>query len=389
MPVALRAAPRYTRVMPRVLIVPDKFKGTLTAQAAAQLIGQGWHTVRPGDELELLPMSDGGDGFGEVLAALTKAEAREWPTWDAAGRPCQATWWWERSAQTAIIESARVVGLALLPAGKYHPFDLDTSGLCALIKAAIDCGCAQALIGIGGSATNDGGVGLARALGWKFLDSEKRELSRWTELTNLALVTPPSAPLNLPQVLVAVDVQNPLLGPSGASRVYGPQKGLRPEDFPLAEGCLTRLVQVMEKALGFDVAAEPGAGAAGGLGFGLRAFAGAQLESGFKLFARQAGLEERIRSADLVITGEGAIDCSTLMGKGVGEIARLCQLHQVPCLGLAGSLLSATSAAGAPDPFTRLYGIVPQLTSLEVSRANPEIWLPRLAGDAGRDWPGK
>ena len=155
----------------RILIVPDKFKGTLTAHAAAQAIAQGWREVHPADALELLPMSDGGDGFGEVLAGLLSVTARTVDTVDAAGRPCAAARWWDAAQRTAIIESARVVGLALLPPRQFHPFALDTSGLGALLRAVLTEGASRCLVGIGGSATNDGGFGLARAVGWRFLDA--------------------------------------------------------------------------------------------------------------------------------------------------------------------------------------------------------------------------
>ena len=177
---------------------------------------------------------------------------------------------------------------------------------------------------------------------------------------------------------VAVDVQNPLLGSTGASRVYGPQKGLRPSDFPLAEACLQSLVDRVRADLGLDVASESGTGAAGGLGFGLRAFFNAQLESGFSLFAQYARLEERIGSADLVITGEGAIDRSTGMGKGVGEIASLCRRTGVPCIGLAGVCVASEDGT-TPGVFTAVHGIAPELTTRESACASPETWLPRLA----------
>jgi glycerate 2-kinase len=368
-----------------VLIVPDKFKGTLTAQAAASLIAQGWRGVRPADSLELLPMSDGGDGFGDVLAPLLNGKPRRTMTVDAAHRLCEAAWWWDPEKCTALVESARVIGLALLPPRQYHPFDLDTYGLGAVLQAAAEMGSRQLLVGIGGSATNDGGFGTARSLGWSFLRSDGKPITHWTGLTNLAHVQSPPAPANRAETVVAVDVQNTLLGPAGASRVYGPQKGLRPEDFSLAEACLSRLAAVVHQDLSVDAVSEPGTGAAGGLGFGLRCFLGARLESGFNLFSRYARLEGRIASSGLVITGEGAIDGSTLMGKGVGEVARLCRKHQVPCLGLAGSL-SNVPAEGGRDPFTKLYGMAPQLTSVEEAKADPQTWLPRLGAAAAKEW---
>jgi len=372
-----------------VLVVPDKFKGTLTAQAAAELIARGWREARPDDHLVLLPMSDGGDGFGAVLSGLVEGEEQSLATVDAAHRPLQASWWWDRRTQTAIIESAGIIGLALLPPNKFHPFDLDTIGLGAALQATAEKGARNCLMGLGGSATNDGGFGLARALGWRLLDENDRPIGKWTDLASLQRICPPSPERKFPDLIVAVDVRNPLLGPEGASRVYGPQKGLRPEDFEQAEKCLGRLAEVVERDLRVAAAREPGSGAAGGLGFGLRSFINARLESGFDLFAHHARLEERIRAAGLVITGEGAIDRSTLMGKGVGEIARMCQAANVPCIGLAGACSDTEIPQRASEfCFTKLFGMSPHLTTPELARRDATFWLPRLAAEVARNWRG-
>src|ERR1043166_3479583 len=247
----------------KVLIIPDKFKGTLTARAAAEAIARGWHRARPGDALRLMPMSDGGDGFGEVMSALLHAKGQTVRTVDAAHRAC---------------------------------------------------------------------VGGAGACGWEFFDEGGSRIERWTDLGRLERIRAPRVRWCFRELVVAVDVQNPLLGPRGATRVYEPQKGLRCQDFELAERSLRRLGQVFKEELGRDFAREPGAGAAGGLGFGLLAFLGARLEPGFDMFARYTALEHRLRSADLVVTGEGAIDDSTLMGKGVGQVMQRCGELGIPCI---------------------------------------------------------
>ena len=370
-----------------VLIVTDKFKGTLTAQAAADSISRGWLQARPQDRLELLPMSDGGDGFGEVLGRLLKVEERTLSTLHAAHTPLQAKWWWDPGTSTAIIESARIIGLALLPSRKFHPFDLDTFGLGAALQAAADIGARHCLMGIGGSATNDGGFGVARALGWQFLDEYEQPIEQWRQLASLRSIRPPVPQKKLAELLVAVDVQNPLLGAAGASRIYGPQKGLRPEDFAHAEKCLSQLAEVVKSDLHIDAAAEPGTGAAGGLGFGLRCFFKARFDSGFDIFARYARLPERIRTAHLVITGEGAIDASTLMGKGVGEIAKLCHQAGVPCIGLAGTFRrSEWMEQTGQQYFTQVFGMSPDLTTPELAMRDAGFWLPRLAADVARKW---
>jgi glycerate kinase len=365
----------------RVLIIPDKFKGTLTARAAAEAIARGWRKARAHDSLELLPMSDGGDGFGEVTSALLQASAQRVKTMDAAHRPCVARWWWEPQTRTAIIESAAVIGLAMLPPKRFHPFQLDTLGLGAVVRAAVKKGATRCLMGIGGSATNDGGFGLARALGWEFLDGDGQLIERWIGLHRLQHIRAPRRRRWFARRLVATDVRNPLLGPRGATRVYGPQKGLRPQDFALAERCLGRLARIVKQQFGRDFARAPGAGAAGGLGFGLLAFPGAQLKPGFDLFARQAALERRLRTADLVITGEGAIDRSTLMGKGVGQIARRCRQLKIPCIGLAGVLGASPGTAAF---FTQTRALT-ELTTVAQAKARPAHWLERLAQQAAAE----
>jgi glycerate 2-kinase len=356
-----------------VLIIPDKFKGTLTAQQAARAIARGWHRAHPGDRLELSPMSDGGDGFGAILSAALEASPRTSRSVDAAGRPCRVSWWCQTQQRTAIIESARVIGLAMLPAGKYHPFQLDTTGLGHLLNAVARRQCSTCLIGIGGSATNDGGFGLARAMGWRFLDPNGLPIERWPDLVRLRTLLAPSDIPNL-EIVVATDVRNPLLGPHGASRIYGPQKGLRPQDQPVAEAALRRLARIAHEHLGIDHSIRPGAGAAGGLGFGLMAFLNARPEAGFDLFARYTRLEDQLDQADLVITGEGAVDNSSLMGKGVGEIARHCQRRKLPCVALGGVTRDLPRLRRR---FTHVAALTDLTTSAE-ALSQPARWLTRL-----------
>jgi len=363
-----------------VLIAPDKFKGTLSAGAAAAAIARGWSRARPKDALTLLPITDGGDGFGEVLGRLLGAGAQTVKTLNAAHQPCRARWWWEPKSKTAVIESAAIIGLAMLPPGRFHPFRLDTFGLGAMFQAAVARGAKRCLVGIGGSATNDGGFGLARALGWQFLNRLGRSIDQWIGLERLAAIRRPERHPWFQDLRVAVDVQNRLLGARGATRVYGPQKGLRQRDFPFAERCLRRLSSAFKRGVGRDFAVVPGAGAAGGLGFGLLVFAGAKLEPGFDLFARQAGLARRLRSADLVLTGEGALDDSTFMGKGVGQIAQQCLHLGIGCIGLAGAV--SVSAAKR-----RLFIQTHSLTDVALlgeAKAEPGRWLAELAAVAAR-----
>ncbi|MBI5156966.1 MAG: glycerate kinase [Acidimicrobiia bacterium] len=358
-----------------ILIVPDKFKGTLTARQAAEAIASGWRRSRPDDTLDLLPMSDGGDGFGEVIGDLLGAVPQVAATVDAAHRPIAASWWWHAPTATAVVESARVIGLDLLPPGAFHPFDLDTFGLGAMLAAARDAGARRCLVGVGGSATNDGGFGLARSLGWRFRAAGGAEIERWTNLDHLAAIESPDVPATwFDELIVAVDVQNPLLGPAGCSRVFGPQKGLT--EPAAAERCLERLAVIAEAD-----PTTPGVGAAGGLGFGLARFAGGRLEPGFRVFAGLADLERRVAASDLVITGEGALDAQSTMGKGVGELASLCRRSGVRCLGLAGVVRDAPQVAEA---FAATFALTPDFTGVAEAMRDPAGWLERLAALAGR-----
>ena len=360
----------------RVLIAPDKFKGTLTAPAAAKAMARGWKKSRPNDVLDFLPLSDGGDGFGEIISQLIGAKVRKTKTVDAAHQSIEATWWWEPKTKTAVIESAKVIGLAMLPAKKFHPFQLDTFGLSKVLLATQKLGCRHCLIGIGGSATNDGGFGMARALGWKFFTRDGTEVTKWIDLNYAVKILPPLFETRTRmKITVAVDVQNPLLGPKGATRVYGSQKGLREKDFSVAENALGKLAQVFQrKGLGKI----PGAGAAGGLGFGLMAFLDAKPESGFEIFSHYADLENRLRKADLVLTGEGAIDRQTLMGKGVGQLARLCKKFKVPCVGIAGVVLEPKKAKRL---FTQTHSLT-EITGIENAKLRPAEFLEKLTAQS-------
>ncbi len=363
----------------KVLIAPDKFKGTLTAIQAANAIARGWKMARPDDRQTLLPISDGGDGFGPLLGKLLGTQTRRTTTLDAAYRPIESRWWLEPRSRTAVIESANVIGLAMLPQGKFHPFDLDTFGLGKVLRRATAAGTTRCIIGIGGSATNDGGFGVARALGWRFLKRDGNDIERWPDLTSLHLVQPPKQRRLFSKLTVAVDVQNPLLGRNGASHVYGPQKGLPTTDIPLADAALRRLATIWAKQNGC-AAKLPGAGAAGGLGFGLHCFFGAEIESGFGLFARMAKLPKLMRKHDLVITGEGAMDRQTVMGKGVGELAKMARKCGCECFALAGKIEDVRKL----NPYFNKSAALTELTSSRKAEGDAAKWLEQLAGNLAR-----
>jgi glycerate kinase len=268
-----------------------------------------------------------------------------------------------------------VNGLAQLPRGKFHPFELDTFGLGQVLRDAVAAGAKHCVMGIGGSATNDGGFGVARAMGWEFFNAQSAFIERWTDLHTLSQIKIPQRERWFEEFSVAVDVNNPLLGPTGCTRVYGPQKGLKETDFEFAERCLGCLASLAQQELHVSNADEPGAGAAGGLGFGLRTFLGATLTPGFELFAKLADLVGRIQRSDIVVTGEGAIDEQTLMGKGVGELAALCRKLGRPCIGLAGVVTNEEKAA---QLFTDVQSMT-ALTTAEEAKAEAEKWLQEAA----------
>ena len=363
----------------KVLIVPDKFKGSLPSKEVATALARGWHKGRPGDHIEVIPMSDGGDGFGEVIASLTAAKKRSAITVNANHEKCSAPWWFKADTGTAIVESARTVGLSMLLPARHHPFALDTRGLGVLLAKIAARGVSRFLIGLGGSATNDCGFGMARALGWEFLDQKRKPLQRWTDLNSLVFLRPPQPRRRFAEMVIASDVQNPLLGPHGATRIYGPQKGLSPADIRFAEGAITRLAIVTKDTIGEDFSERPGAGAAGGLGFACMAFLGGRAEAGFDLFAKYSNLAKRLRNADLVLTGEGEIDASTAMGKGAGSLARLCRRAGIPCLGFTGSF---DRKACPPDHlFDRVFALT-EITTLGEAKSHPTSWLEHLAREA-------
>ena len=305
----------------KILIAPDKFKGTLTAWQAAKAISRGWKKARPDDKLTQLPISDGGDGFGPLMANALYASPITIDSKDATGNKIEASIW-QTDDRVTLIESANLIGLSMLPKEQRNPFTVDSAGLGLALQSDAAQNSSHCYIGIGGSATNDGGFGMATALGWSFRDKDQQSISSWPNLAQLISIKPPDTQLSFP-LTTAVDVQNPLLGPNGCTRVYGPQKGLRGEDIPKAEAALTRLVEVWEAQTGEDAASLPGAGAAGGLGFGLHCFTGAEIRSGFEIYAEAAGLEELLSETDVVVTGEGAMDRQTVMGKGVCELAKM------------------------------------------------------------------
>jgi glycerate 2-kinase len=354
----------------KVVIAPDSFKGSITATAAAAALAAGWHRVRPGDEVLCLPLADGGEGTLDVLAAGVAGSCwhRAWVT-GPGGQPVDCAWL-ELPGAVAAVELARASGLPLLAAP--DPLGAQTTGLGEVIGHALDAGARELMIALGGSASTDGGTGALAALGARFLGPDGRPLAAGGgALRDLATVDlsglrgpPPGG------VSCLSDVRAPLLGPSGAAAVFGPQKGAGPAEIGRLEAGLARLAA----ALGGDPAA-PGAGAAGGTGYGLAAAWGARLVPGAVHLARLAGLDAALRGAGLVITGEGCYDQTSATGKAVSAVLAAATAAGVPAALVAGRL-----AADLPEPAGRALSLTGLAGGPAPALADPAHWLGLAAG---------
>ena len=324
---------------PRILIAPDSFKESLSAGEVAHFLKKGIKKSLPDAIIDIAPVADGGEGFLKVLTEGTGGVFKTFNVHDALMRPVKAEIGFSGDKQTAFIEMATASGLEMILPEERNPLITSTFGTGEMIKHAIETGCKKIVIGIGGSATNDGGAGMAQALGAKFLNKDRKELlpggKQLSELCNIDLS---GFEKNLPEILVACDVSNPLVGPNGASAIYGPQKGATPEMVQQLDAALKNYAQIIRKQFNIDIENIPGAGAAGGLGGGLVAFTGAKLVSGFQLVAEILDIENQIAKADFVITAEGKLDAQTVNGKAPFGVAQLAKKHKKAVIGIAGTL---------------------------------------------------
>lgn len=367
----------------RILVAPDKFKGSLGAREVADNIAAGLRDILPEATIEILPVADGGEGTAEVISQASVGEWVKCAAHDALGRTITARYFWLREKSIAVMEMSEAAGLWRLAPDERDPLSANTLGVGEMLKDAASRGAKEILIGLGGSATNDGGMGLARALGFRFLADDQRELATLGELIQLAQIIPsvsaPNStgltsqvrePLNraFPRVMAAVDVRNPLLGARGATRTFGPQKGGTAEQLEVLERALARLAEVVAHDLGCDFREAPGAGAAGGLGFGLMSFCGAEVRPGFEIVAEFIDLESAIQRADVVITGEGKLDSQTLEGKAPAGVARLARRNGKRVYAIAGA---ATADPAVLEVFDGVFALVtPAITREEaISRA--------------------
>ncbi len=321
----------------KILIAPDKFKGTLNAREVAQNIAEGLLDVLPDAQIEIVPMADGGEGTAEAVCDARGCSWLECKAHDPLGREIDARYGWLGQEKLAVMEMSEAAGMRRLSESERDPIHATTFGVGEMILDATKRGANEIIIGLGGSATNDGGFGMARALGFRFefeYEHEHEQL-RITDLVDLKGIRRPTD-LVVPTIIAAVDVKNPLLGENGATRVFGPQKGASKTDLDNLERALTRLADVVATEFGFDFRNEPGAGAAGGLGFGLLSFCGATIRPGFEVVAEAVELEAKMKNADLVITGEGSLDRQTLEGKTPAGVARLARKLGKPVFAMVG-----------------------------------------------------
>jgi glycerate 2-kinase len=328
----------------RVVLAPDKFAGTLSAAEAAAAMAAGWAQARPGDELVLAPMADGGEGTIDVLAAAVPgAELVDEQVADARGRACPAVWLRLPDGR-AMVESAQACGLSRLAPADRDPLRTTSYGVGQLLRAAAASGAREVVVGLGGSATVDGGAGMATGLGHRLLRADGNGVKvGGTWVRDVAAVRPGPS-LGVP-VTVASDVTNPLLGPDGAAPVFGPQKGADAAAVALLEEGLRVLADVVERDLpGGPWRDRPGAGAAGGMGFALMAFCGARIVPGAEAMGSLVGLEDALAGAGAVVTGEGSLDASSLAGKAPAHVLARARAHGARAMAVAGRIRGGAGA---------------------------------------------
>jgi glycerate kinase len=354
----------------RILIAPDKFKGSLGAEGVGARIAAGLRAALPDAVIEIVPLADGGEGTAD---AICRAGEGSWMTClvhDALGRRREARYAWLESLGVAALDMSAAAGLEGLARDERRPASASTFGVGEMLLHATARPAAEIIIGLGGSATNDGGFGVACALGFRFLGADGRDLPGLVSaLPRLARIIPPND-LKLPRIVAACDVRNPLLGPSGATNVFAAQKGATPEELEMLERALTQLADIAAQTFGRDHREVAGAGAAGGLGFGLMTFCDATVRSGFDVVAKAIDLRRKVERADIVITGEGKLDRQTLAGKAPAGLARMARELKKPVYVIAGQATDDAEVRQLFDGITTLddtspdYCDTPQLLEI-------------------------
>ena len=361
----------------KIIVAPDSFKGSVTALEAAKSIEQGLRRVLPHAIIDKIPMADGGEGTVQSLVDATGGEFRTERVLDPLGNEIEAQYGLlsdgdsDQCNMVAVIEMASASGLTLVPSEKRNPLYTTTYGTGQLICSALEAGCRKLIIGIGGSATNDAGAGMAEALGVRFLKADGHPINKaierggggLAEITSIDIEGIHSA-ISETDTVVACDVNNPLTGPDGASHVYGPQKGATPEMVKILDDNLAHFDDILTQTLGQSYDSIPGAGAAGGLGAGLMAFLNAKLRLGVDIMIDAVNLRERMKDASLVITGEGQIDFQTAFGKTPVGVAKVAKETNIPVIAIAGGIGEGSEAVYAKG-IDSMLGIVHAPMSLE------------------------
>jgi glycerate kinase len=372
----------------KIVIAPDSFKDSLSAQGVADAIALGLAEVWPDAQLIKCPMADGGEGTVESVLAACGGQLRHAEVQGPLGTPVNAAWGWLPHSHTAIIEMAEASGLQLVPVDQRDACISSTFGTGELIRAALDAGAQRVILAIGGSATNDGGAGAMQALGVKLFDAQGQLLPPGgLALAQLLRIDLSDIDPRLAEVRfdIAADVNNPLCGAQGASAIFGPQKGATPEQVQLLDHALGHFADHCASVLHKDVRDEPGSGAAGGLGFAAKAFLGAQFKAGVEVVAELVGLADAVHGADLVITGEGRFDAQTLRGKTPFGVARIARQQGVPVIVIAGTLGEGYQALyehGIDAAFALASG---PMTLAQACSEAPRL-LRERASDIARVW---
>ncbi|MBC8235053.1 glycerate kinase [bacterium] len=370
----------------KIVIAPDSFKGSLTALQVSDAVEEGFKRIFPNAQIEKVPMADGGEGTVQSLVDATGGQLLSESVTDPLGGKVEANYGILGDGVTAVIEMAAASGLPLVPIGKRNPMLTTTYGTGELVKAALERGCRKFIIGIGGSATTDGGAGVAQALGVRLLDASGKDIAfGGIGLSNLTKIDMSTIDEQIAETetVVACDVDNPLTGPRGAARVYGPQKGATPEQVELLDQYLEDFAGIVKRDLGKDVKETPGAGAAGGLGAGLMAFLNAELKSGIDIVIEASNLRERMSGGDLVVTGEGQLDEQTAYGKTPTGVSRVAEEMGIPVLAIAGGIKPGAETS-YNEGIDAMMSIAPGPISLEEAIARSSELVADTAEQAAR-----
>lgn len=370
----------------KVIIAPDSFKESIDALGVANAIEKGFRKVFPDVDIVKIPMADGGEGTVQSIISVTNGKIMRKNVTGPLGETVEAYFGILGDRQTAIIEMAAASGLHLVPKEKRNPLWMTTKGTGELILAAVEAGATKIIIGLGGSATNDGGMGMAKALGIKFLDDDGKDIGDGGgNLSKLAKIDVSNMDPRLQnlKILVACDVESPLIGENGASRIFGPQKGASPSMIQQLDENLAHYAEIIKRDIGKDVAHLPGSGAAGGLGAGLIAFLNAELKSGVELVLEATNFKEQLKDAELVITGEGKIDSQTIYGKTPIGVAKLAKESGVPVIAIAGNL-SHDFEVVHDYGIDALFSIVPGVTTIEEALSKAAMNIENTATNIAR-----